>query len=128
LEQLEREQRQLANAEQIMHSCQQVITVCSESDSGSVLQTLSSSLSRLSGLRQHSHSLNEAHDLLAGAQIQIEEAVGELTRYLDHFEADPQRQQQVDERLGVIHDLARKHRINADQIPALQQRLMDELE
>ena len=128
LEQLEREQRQLANAEQIMHSCQQVITVCSESDSGSVLQTLSSSLSRLSGLRRHSHSLNEAHDLLAGAQIQIEEAVGELTRYLDHFEADPQRQQQVDERLGVIHDLARKHRINADQIPALQQRLMDELE
>ena len=58
----------------------------------------------------------------------MEEAVGELTRYLDHFEADPQRQQQVEERLGVIHDLARKHRINADQLPILQQQLIDDLE
>ncbi|NLY57775.1 MAG: DNA repair protein RecN [Gammaproteobacteria bacterium] len=128
LEQLESEQRQLANAEQIMHSCQQVINICRESDSGSVLQALNSSLGRLGALREHGRSLDEAHDLLAGAQIQIEEAVGELTRYLDHFEADPQRQQQVDERLGVIHDLARKHRVNADELPALQQRLIDELE
>ena len=128
LEQLEAEQRQLANAELIMQSCQQIINICSESDSGSVLQALTSSLNRLGGLKEHGRSLDEAHNLLSGAQIQVEEAVGELTRYLDHFEADPQRQQQVEERLGVIHDLARKHRINADELPALQQRLIDELE
>ncbi|WP_193075700.1 DNA repair protein RecN [Pseudomonas sp. FME51] len=128
LNQLETEQRQLANAELIMQSCQQIINICSENDSGSVLQALTSSLSRLGGLKEHGRSLDEAHSLLAGAQIQVEEAVGELTRYLDHFEADPQRQQQVEERLGVIHDLARKHRINADQLPALQQQLIDELE
>ncbi|EZQ15624.1 recombination and repair protein [Halopseudomonas bauzanensis] len=128
LEQLEAEQRQLANAELIMQSCQQIINICSESDSGSVLQALTSSLNRLSGLKEHGRSLDEAHNLLSGAQIQVEEAVGGLTRYLDHFEADPQRQQQVEERLGVIHDLARKHRVNADELPALQQRLIDELE
>lgn len=128
LEQLEAEQRQLANAELIMQSCQQIINICSESDSGSVLQALTSSLNRLGGLKEHGRSLDEAHNLLSGAQIQVEEAVGELTRYLDHFEADPQRQQQVEERLGVIHDLARKHRVNADELPALQQRLIDELE
>ena len=128
LEQLESEQRQLANADLITQSCQQIITLCSDSDSGSALQALTTSLGRLSNLRQHSRNLDEAHDLLAGAQIQIEEAIGELTRYLDHFEADPQRQQEVDERLGVIHDLARKHRINADQLPALQQQLIAELE
>ena len=128
LEQLESDQRQLANAELIMQSCQQIINMCSESDSGSVLQALTSSLSRLGSLREHSRSLDEAHDLLAGAQIQVEEAVGELTRYLDHFEADPQRQQQVEERLGVIHDLARKHRVNPEELLSLQQQLIDELE
>lgn len=128
LNQLESEQRQLANAELIMQSCLQIINICSENDSGSVLQALTSSLSRLGGLKEHGRSLDEAHNLLAGAQIQVEEAVGELTRYLDHFEADPQRQQQVEERLGVIHDLARKHRINADQLPILQQQLIDDLE
>lgn len=128
LEQLEDDQRQLANAEHITHSCQQVINLCSESDSGSVLQALTASLQRLGNLHTHNRNLDEANSLLASAQIQVEEAVGELTRYLDHFEADPERQQQIEERLGVIYDLARKHRINPDELPALQQRLIDELE
>ncbi|AQZ93639.1 DNA repair protein RecN [Halopseudomonas phragmitis] len=128
LELLEGEQRQLANAEQILMACQQVINLCSENDTGSVLQAMTSSLNRLGGLTEHSRHLNEAHNLLASAQIQVEEAVGELSRYLDHFEADPQRQQEVEERLGSIYELARKHRVNPEELPALQQRLIDELE
>ena len=128
LELLEDEQRQLANAEQILMACQQVINLCSENDTGSVLQAMTSSLNRLGGLTEHSRHLNEAHNLLASAQIQVEEAVGELSRYLDHFEADPQRQQEVEERLGSIYELARKHRVNPEELPALQQRLIDELE
>lgn len=128
LEELENDQRQLANAEQIMQSCQHVINLCSENDSGSVLHALTISQQRLAAFRTSHQSLEEADGLLASAQIQIEEAVGELTRYLDHFEADPQRQQQVEERLGAIYDLARKHKINPDQIPLLQQQLIDELE
>lgn len=128
LEALEAEQRQLASADQILHSCQQVINICSENDSGSVLEALTASLSRLDAFKSHSTQLGEASDLLASAQIQIEEAVGELTRYLDHFEADPERQQYVEERLSAIFDLARKHRIQPQELPALQQQLIDELE
>ncbi|WP_341707281.1 DNA repair protein RecN [Halopseudomonas sp.] len=128
LEALETEQRQLASADQILHSCQQVINICSENDSGSVLEALTASLSRLDAFKSHSTQLGEASDLLASAQIQIEEAVGELTRYLDHFEADPERQQYVEERLSAIFDLARKHRIQPHELPALQQQLIDELE
>ncbi len=128
VEALEEEQRQLANAEQIMQSCQQVINLCSENDSGSVLQALTASLQRLGSLKVSNHSIEEANGLLASAQIQIEEAVGELTRYLDHFEADPARQSQVEERLGSIYDLARKHKVNPEDLQALQQKLIDELE
>ena len=128
LDELENDQRQLANAEQIMQSCQHVINLCSENDSGSVLHALTISQQRLAAFRSSHHSLEEADGMLASAQIQIEEAVGELTRYLDHFEADPERQQQVEERLGAIYDLARKHKVNPDQLPVLQQKLIDELE
>ncbi|MFN3579795.1 MAG: DNA repair protein RecN [Pseudomonas sp.] len=128
LEELENDQRQLANAEQIMQSCQHVINLCSENDSGSVLHALTVSQQRLAAFRSNNRSLEEADSMLASAQIQIEEAVGELTRYLDHFEADPERQQQVEERLGAIYDLARKHKVNPDQLPVLQQQLIDELE
>lgn len=128
LDSLESEQRQLANAEHIVHNCQQVIDLCRESDSGSVLQALNASLGRLTALAEHSRHLGEAHALLASAQIQVEEAVGELSRYLDHFEADPQRQQQVEERLDSIYELARKHRIQPQQLAALQQQMLDELD
>ena len=128
LEALENEQRQLASADQILHSCQQVINICSENDAGSVLQALTASLQRLDGFKNHSSQLGEASDLIASAQIQIEEAVGELTRYLDHFEADPERQQYVEERLSAIFELARKHRIQPAELPVLQQQLIDELE
>lgn len=128
LEELENDQRQLANAGEIMLSCQHVINLCSENDSGSVLQALTVSQQRLAAFRNSHQSLAEADSMLTSAQIQIEEAVGELTRYLDHFEADPERQQQVEERLGAIYDLARKHKIKPDQIPVLQQQLIDELE
>ena len=128
LEELENEQRQLASADQILHSCQQVINICSENDAGSVLEALTASLQRLDSFKSHSSQLGEASDLIASAQIQIEEAVGELTRYLDHFEADPERQQYVEERLSAIFELARKHRIQPAELPVLQQQLIDELE
>ncbi len=128
LAQLEMEQRELASAEQILHNCQQITSLCSESDSGSVLQSLNASLSRLDGISEHSRHLQEAQNLLASAQIQVEEAMGELNRYLDHFEADPARQQDVEERLSALYELARKHRTQPEQLNELQQQLNDELE
>ena len=65
---------------------------------------------------------------MSSAQIQVEEAIGELNRFVDHFDADPNRQQQVEERLDVIYSLARKHRVQPAELADLQQRLFDELE
>ena len=66
--------------------------------------------------------------MLASAQIQVEEAVGELNRFIDHFDADPQRQQQLEDRLDSIYSLARKHRVQPGDLRELQPRLLDELE
>ena len=128
LEQLEQDHKALTNAEGLLAACRQVIEQCSESDAGNVLSALTSSLSRLSGVQGQPGALNDAANLLASAQIQVEEAVGELNRFLDHFEADPQRQQQLEERLDTIYTLARKHRIHPSELPAMQQQLFDELE
>lgn len=66
--------------------------------------------------------------MIASAQIQVEEAVGELNRFLDHFDADPARLQQLEERLDALYTLARKHRVHPSELADLQQRLMEELE
>ncbi|MCQ4323106.1 DNA repair protein RecN [Stutzerimonas stutzeri] len=128
LEQLEREHKNLANAEHLLGACRQVIELCSESDAGNVLSALTSSLQRLTGFQNQPGALGEAVNLLSSAQIQVEEAVGELNRFLDHFDSDPQRQQTLEERLDSIYTLARKHRVQPPELPALQQRLFEELE
>src|SRR5690606_29401512 len=128
LEQLEHEHKNLANAEQLLGTCRQVLDMCSESDAGNVLSALTSSLQRLTAFQSQPGALSEAVNLLASAQIQVEEAVGELNRFLDHFDADPERQQALEERLDSIYTLARKHRVQPPELPALQQRLLEELE
>ncbi|NKQ10262.1 DNA repair protein RecN [Pseudomonas sp. SST3] len=128
LEQLEHEHKNLANAEHLLGACRQVIDLCSESDAGNVLSALTSSLQRLTGFQNQPGALGEAVNLLSSAQIQVEEAVGELNRFLDHFDSDPQRQQALEERLDSIYTLARKHRVQPQELPALQQSLFEELE
>lgn len=128
LEQLEQEHKTLSNSEQLLGACRQVLELCSENDAGNVLSALTASLNRLSAFSNQPGALVEATTLLASAQIQVEEAIGELNRFLDHFDADPQRQQQLEDRLDAIYTLARKHRIQPTELGELQQRLFEELE
>ncbi|HGM5578380.1 TPA: DNA repair protein RecN [Pseudomonas putida] len=128
LEQLEHEHKNLTNAEALFGICRQVIDQCSESDSGNVLSALTVSLNRLTAVNNAPKALGEAVNLIASAQIQIEEAIGELNRFLDHFDADPLRLQALEERLDTLYTLARKHRVHPSELPHLQQRLMEELE
>ena len=127
LEQLEQEHKALSNAEQLLGACRQVLDLCSESDAGNVLSALTASLNRLGGFSDQP-ALGEATNLLASAQIQVEEAIGELNRFIDHFDADPQRQQLLEERLDAIYGLARKHRVQPFELAELQQRLLQEQE
>ena len=78
LEQLEQEHRTLSNAEQLMAACRQVLELCSESDAGNVLSALTTSLQRLNAFPGQGGAIHETTNLLVSAQIQIEEAVGEL--------------------------------------------------
>ncbi|MDF3194976.1 MULTISPECIES: DNA repair protein RecN [unclassified Pseudomonas] len=128
LDNLEQEHKNLTNAESLLSACRLVIEQCSENDAGNVLSALTSSLNRLSAFQGQPGALSEATNLLASAQIQVEEAVGELNRFLDHFDADPERLQQMEERLDAIYTLARKHRIQPTELGAMQQQLFEELE
>ncbi|HKS13559.1 MAG TPA: DNA repair protein RecN [Pseudomonas sp.] len=128
LEQLEQEHKSLTNAEALFGICRQVIDQCSESDSGNVLNALTASLHRLTAVASAPKALGEAANMIASAQIQVEEAVGELNRFLDNFDADPMRLQTLEERLDTIYTLARKHRVHPTELPHLQQRLMEEIE
>ena len=89
---------------------------------------LHQALSSLSGC-QHGHPAQEAAiSLIESARIQIEEAASELQRVTDETELDPQRLQDVEQRLDAIYQTARKHKIQPEELPELQQSLQHQLE
>jgi DNA repair protein RecN (Recombination protein N) len=56
--------------------------------------------------------------LLEEAAIQLREAARELTHYGENLDMDPARQDQVERRLAAIEELARKHRVAPQELPA----------
>lgn len=128
ISELEKELRQLANAESTLSACHQINHICSNSDAGNLLQQLTHCMHLLGDLKVDSPAITSTMEMLSSAHIQVEEAVGELNHFIDHFDADPQRMQEVDERLSAIYDLARKHRVQPDELLEKQLGLASELE
>ena len=52
----------------------------------------------------------------------------ELRRYSEAVELDPERLHTVERRIESLHELARKHRVEAGELPTLQDQLRRELE
>ncbi len=128
LEKLELEQQTLANADQILVESQSVLAICDQTEGFNVRDGLNRALSTLAGLKHKPEALSNAEELLQSGLIQIEEATREIESYVDRFEADPQRLQLVEEQLAVIFQLARKHRVNADQLAETLTLLEQELQ
>lgn len=124
---LEAEQRSLANAEEILHGSQQLAAFCGDDEQG-LSVNLHRALHILRNLPEKSAALQTAEELLTSAQIQVEEAQHEIDRHIDSFNLDPARLAVVEDRLSAIYDLARKHRIQPEELPAFIEKLSAELE
>ncbi|WP_426414739.1 DNA repair protein RecN [Aestuariirhabdus sp. LZHN29] len=126
-EELEAEYHQQANAGQCVQNCQQALQLCAEADSGNALQQLNNSLHLLHEIAAGHPQLQESIDLLTSARIQVEEACGTLNHYLDHFEADPERLYELEERINGFNSIARKHRTAPMELVGLSEQLSEEL-
>lgn len=126
--QLEAEQKTLANAEQILQHSHNLLDLCERSDEINLRDNLNRSLSILNAMTHKPAALVTAENLLHSGLIQVEEAIAEITHHIDRFEADPQRLQDLDEELSAIFELARKHRVNTDQLEEKKVDLIAELD
>ncbi|QWE14310.1 DNA repair protein RecN [Polynucleobacter sp. AP-Sving-400A-A2] len=118
------EHARLANGAKIMSGCQEAIDALSDADN-SVESTLSKASANISALAEHDSALIEISQALESAQIQIDEAVHGLNRYLQKLDLDPARLSEVEERMQALHGAARKYRTEADDLPKL---LLDTIE
>jgi len=125
---LSEEHSKLANLGQILSTGQAQVDLLYEGDPQSVNQMLSHSVSELTHIARFAQELTEICNLLSEAQIQTEEAAIQLRRFLESQEADPQRMELLENQIGVIQSLSRKHHVTPDELPELVGKLEAELD
>jgi len=126
VEELERKQQQLANAEQILAANHHALQLCREGEVNA-MGVLHQALSSLYGSQHGSEQEHAAAQMLENARIQIEEAAREIQSQVDSIDLDPERLHEVEERLDAIYQTARKHKIKPEALPDLQAELSDKL-
>ncbi|CAM3729899.1 DNA repair protein RecN [Polynucleobacter brandtiae] len=124
---IQNEHARLANGAKIMGGCQEAIDVLSEAEN-SVESTLSRASVNMSALAAHDSALSAISQALESAQIQVDEAVHHLNRYLQKLELDPARLSLVEDRMQALHSAARKYRTEADYLPTLFNETTERLE
>ena len=117
LPRLDAEHRRLASAERLLADTGRVFGQLHEDDAAIEVQ-LGRALHALEGLVALDHAIAPARDLLDAALIQLREAAAALREYRAQLDLDPERLEELDRRLAAVHEMARKHRVRPEDLPA----------
>ena len=111
LDALQEERGRLANVDRLSNSIETALSGLYEREHGSAQEVIAQAQRELSDARALDPSLGDAADLLAEAEIQVQEAVRGLAGYRDGLEPDPKRLDWVESRLATIRSLALRHHV-----------------
>jgi len=112
-------QRRLANAAGLIEATTQAEEALVEGDDA-LARRLARIVQRLTQASVDDPALADVVALLAPAAIQLDEAARAIREYRRRLDLDPGELARVEQRLSAIHDVARKHRLRPDDLPALE--------
>ncbi|AOM39232.1 DNA repair protein RecN [Xenorhabdus hominickii] len=120
------EYKRLANCGQFLSVSQNVLQILSDNDDQNIVSLLSYARSELAELSSMDHKLSELLNMLEEAAIQINEVSDELRHYSDQLELDPNRLFELEQKISQQINMARKHHVAPEDLPALHQQLLEE--
>jgi len=124
---LEEEYKRLFNVNQLITVTHSVLEMLSENEV-SVDTVLNRAIYDLKGLQKSDMSTEKFVDLLDGVSIQLTDTIDEIRNYSETLEINPERLNEVDNRLNAMHDMARKHNIQAQELPDHLLQLQEKLQ
>jgi DNA repair protein RecN (Recombination protein N) len=111
-------QSRLAHAASLIETAEAAEAALLEDDDA-LTRRLAQLIQRVRSAAAHDPALGEVAALLEPAAIQLDEAGHALRDYRRRLDIDPAELRRVEERLSAVHDVARKHRVRPDALPAL---------
>ena len=127
LEELESEQKQLANSEQIRESISGAVN-CMQPVGGTIVQNLKDAVHLLQKCSNFVPELEELCNRLESCRIECKDIEDELEMLAERVVVSPQRLEQVEERLSLLYSLMRKHGVSTlEDLLEVQKRLQEEM-
>lgn len=113
--------KQLHHATQWRQQLQQACQLISDDEAHAAINQTYRALHILQGIKSDHPQLTAVQRLLNEASIQLQEAGNELSDYCDHLHNDPEKLAEIEQRLNLLHNLARKHRTTPEALFTVQQ-------
>ena len=124
---LDQEYDRLSNHESIMQDCSYSLSVLDEAEEN-LSQALAGVIKRLEDHIERSPQLTDVYNTLMNAQSEIDEATANLRNFADNQSFDPERMEQLNRELEVFHRLARKYRVQPEELKTEYDTWQQELE
>lgn len=121
------ERSKLQNSGRLAEGVTGALQILYDGDPTNAQSMLAEAANAIDALTSVDESLAPICAILQEANIQVSEAADSLRRYGDALDMDPARQNQVEERLDAITNIARKHRLEPEGIDALHAGLAGQL-
>jgi len=125
-DELSGEQQKLSHAQSLIDAARGALDAVNDADDNAESLT-GRAVDALQEVAEFDPQLASVIDVLQGAQAQLQDAAHTLSSYLHHTEPEPERLQQVDERMSAWMSLARRYRRPPAELAALLAQWKDEL-
>lgn len=125
-DELNADHQRLSNAQSLMDAARTALDAVSEAEV-SADGLASRAVDALQDVAEFDTRLANVSEVLQSAQAQLQDAAHTLSSYLNHAELEPERLQELDERLSAWMSLAKRYRRPPAELPALLTQWKDEL-
>ncbi len=126
-QELEQEYDRLSHFESMMHDCAALVDALDEQENN-IIQQLAALSRRTQTHASRSVHLNNVNEALVNAHSELDDAVATLRQFIDQQSFDPERMTELNQHLEVFHRLARKYRINPNELLGMIDQWQAELE
>jgi len=113
---LHQEHDALANAQNFIETTEHILQLLNDDEQGNALACVTKAQPLLSQLTKENSALNNAIHCLENVRIQLQEAIHDVQDYLQGLEMNPDKLHEVELRLQRIYDMARKHKIEPENL------------
>jgi len=125
-EELNADHQRLSNAQSLMDAARTALDAISDADV-SADGLASRAADALQDVAEFDTRLADVAGILQSVQTQLQDAAHTLSSYLNHTDLEPERLQELDERLSAWMSLSKRYRRPPAELPALLQQWKSEL-